>query len=1121
MPPAPAPDSKKVALTGYVGFDSITSQIERKLLKRGFAFNLMVVGRSGLGKSTLVNTLFASHLVDSKGLLKTNESGQPLQTTEIQSVSHIIEENGVRLTLTITDTPGYGDQVNNDKCWEPVVKYIKDQYSSYLRKELTPTRDRRITDSRVHAVLFFIAPTGHALTPLDINVMRRISEIANVIPVIAKSDSLTIEERAAFKKRIKEEIEFHGIKTYPYADVFVDEDEFGPSGTNGTVALNDEDRAERELLNAIRDVIPFAVVGSEKSVVVDGKAVRGRKTRWGVINVENEEHCEFVALRNFLTRTHMQDLLDVTAMVHYEQFRTKQLLALKEATRLVFGGDMKPRGTAASSSSLNYKSFEREHDQYRDARDARSSASAGGSNPRRHQKKPRSQSLDAASVSAPPVSAPFPVPGDAVMLAALHRLSLGPTPPAHNPEAADSFAMHFPPMATATPHANDLRISPAAPPHVSANAAKPAPAGGWKLVTDMTFSQILARSVAPKSTSTTQTAPFSYAAAGSNNSNSNTSLKSTPASVIPQTTISTNSRSKSPNKSKPKNVNVGTMTNISMGEFFGTGTLNPRIVSESIPSRASAAPAATPLYTENAGSPWKSASPPAPLIPLIQPNIATAAATSSPLTGASVPAVVAVSALPVANSQLNNFIILQQQYQQNLMKAAAEAAAAASLSAVPTEPFITGSSQGFRPKKLSAAAQPFVPSTFDTDSPRRSRDDMVDVGTPGVVTRKLNMQSRHSRKRNDTFDYYYSEDEDHERGTTIRDSEHPSRSSAARDVPVISAMISRHRDIDAMSITSEDSVEFVLNEEGMRSLPGFLQEAGGTASPAEPPASESARSLSARPKNDSAFVTNTEINAVFARHRSVSMDEMSVPPVLAQRSRVGGGIGEVGFASSLAIGLGGVRRNAAKAAPDEDSRMPHATLRGLLLERTGGARADLLTNHGQQQPQSHRRHTHTFQRKQSRGHMRRSLSIADVRRGGGSGVQVTSAFSGGAAETQTPSMTSSPGGSAASTFAVFAGSGSGRFEFSKRWNAGGSGEDSVCGTGQNNVVFGWTVGAPPARNTTIGGGNGIDSSAVLLARTASEPYLAKHRNPVTAAGVPDVLSDESNSTLQGTEMELA
>ncbi|KAJ3386181.1 cell division control protein [Entophlyctis sp. JEL0112] len=1107
MPPAPATDSKKVALTGYVGFDSITTQIERKLLKRGFAFNLMVVGRSGLGKSTLVNTLFASHLVDSKGLLKTNESGQPLQTTEIQSVSHIIEENGVRLKLTVTDTPGYGDQVNNDKCWEPVVKYIKEQYSSYLRKELTPTRDRRITDSRVHAVLFFIAPTGHALTPLDINVMRRISEIANVIPVIAKSDSLTIEERAAFKKRIKEEIDFHGIKTYPYADVFVDEDEFGAAGANGAVALNDEERAERQLLNAMRDFIPFAVVGSEKSVVVDGKAVRGRRTRWGVINVENEEHCEFVALRNFLTRTHLQDLIDVTAM-------------------------MKPRGLAASHCLAN-KSSEPERDRQRDARDARASASIAGGNPRRHQKKPRSQSLDAASlsvsVSAPADAAPFLVPADAAVTGALQKLSLGPTTAAVDPVAADSFAIHFPPMATTTPHANDLRIPPAVPPHLSANASKPAPApaNGWKLVKDMTFSQILARSVAPStSTSTTQTAPFSYAAVGASHSNNSSSLQSASASFIPHTAVFANSRA--PNKSKPKNVTVGTMTNVSMGEYFGTGTLNLRIVPESMPFSASVTPVTTPLYLENVGgSAWKSTSPPTPLTPLTQPNIAAAAAPNAP-TAASLPSAMTPTAvLPAAsllpNSQLNNFIILQQQYQQSLIQAAAEAAAAASLTAGPLVP---GSSQIFRQKKLSAAAQPFVPSTFDTDSPRRSRDDMVDVRTPGAVTRKLNMQSRHSRKRNDTFDYYYSEDEDHERGATMRDTEQLMGPLATNEAPnsMLTTDSRRHRDSDAMSIASEDSVEFVLNEEGTRSLPGFLQAADDTVSPTRPPPSVSARSLSARPKEGTAFKTHAESGpdgGVFARHRSVSMDEVSVPPVLAQRAR--GMIGGVGFAGPLAFRIT-VQRDTKKAGADEGLCMQHATLRGLLLDRAA-------TNQGQQQQQqqSHRRHTHTFQRKQSRNHMRRSLSITDVRRGGGGGggLQVapptSAASSGTTAEAQTPSMTSSPGGSAASTAAVFAGSGSGRFEFSKRWSTGANGKDSVYDVDagkEGDGTFGWSVGPPPTNSCSTMGGNASDGSGVVLARTASEPYLVKHRNPAAQA-VPGVMSAESNSTLQGIDMEIA
>src|SRR5271170_1548998 len=60
--------------------------------------------------------------------------------------------------------------------------------------------------------------------------------------------------------------------------------------------------------------------------------VRARTNKWGTINIENENHCEFVELRNFLTRTHLQDLIETTAQIHYESFRAKQLLALKESS---------------------------------------------------------------------------------------------------------------------------------------------------------------------------------------------------------------------------------------------------------------------------------------------------------------------------------------------------------------------------------------------------------------------------------------------------------------------------------------------------------------------------------------------------------------------------------------------------------------------------------------------------------------------------------------------------------------------------------------------------------------------------------------------------------------------
>jgi septin 3/9/12 len=153
-----------------------------------------------------------------------------------------------------------------------------------------------------------------SLKPIDIVVLKKLSDVVNVVPVIAKSDSLTLEERAAFKERIKEEFAFHNLRMFPYDN-------------------EEHDEEERSTNTQIKDLIPFAVVGSEKNIVVGGKSVRGRQNRWGVINVEDENHCEFVSLRNFLTRTHLQDLIETTSQIHYETFRAKQLLALKENTQ--------------------------------------------------------------------------------------------------------------------------------------------------------------------------------------------------------------------------------------------------------------------------------------------------------------------------------------------------------------------------------------------------------------------------------------------------------------------------------------------------------------------------------------------------------------------------------------------------------------------------------------------------------------------------------------------------------------------------------------------------------------------------------------------------------------------
>ncbi|AWP07401.1 Hypothetical protein SMAX5B_010345 [Scophthalmus maximus] len=242
----------------YVGFATLPNQVHRKSVKKGFDFTLMVAGESGMGKSTLVNSLFLTDLYKDRKLLNAEERIN--QTVEIIKHTVDIEEKGVKLKLTIVDTPGFGDAVNNNE-W---------------------------------------------LRPVDVEFMKALHEKVNIIPLIAKADCLTPNEIKKLKDRIREEIDKFGIKVYQFPE-----------------CDSDEDEEFKQLDKELKECTPFAVIGSNTVVEARGQRVRGRLYPWGIVEVENQSHCDFVKLRNMLIRSHMHDLKDVTCDVHYENYRAQ------------------------------------------------------------------------------------------------------------------------------------------------------------------------------------------------------------------------------------------------------------------------------------------------------------------------------------------------------------------------------------------------------------------------------------------------------------------------------------------------------------------------------------------------------------------------------------------------------------------------------------------------------------------------------------------------------------------------------------------------------------------------------------------------------------------------------
>jgi cell division control protein 12 len=71
-----------------------------------------------------------------------------------------LEEKNFKVNLTIIDTPGFGDYVNNYNSWMPVYEFLDDQHESFMAQEQQPIR-QGVIDLRVHACLYFVRPNGH------------------------------------------------------------------------------------------------------------------------------------------------------------------------------------------------------------------------------------------------------------------------------------------------------------------------------------------------------------------------------------------------------------------------------------------------------------------------------------------------------------------------------------------------------------------------------------------------------------------------------------------------------------------------------------------------------------------------------------------------------------------------------------------------------------------------------------------------------------------------------------------------------------------------------------------------------------------------------------------------
>ena len=160
-------------------------------------FNFFVAGQRNLGKTT-----FICSLLDNVHSLSYKRGDLPVErTTEIQCVDRftfVDAEFSTSLIVEAHDCPGYGGG-DSEQYHERVMRFLSGRLEDYAHVALSNDPKVQIQDPRMHLCLYFIP--SHRVSDVDESLIASIARLVNVVPVIAKADTMnSLERKVVFKE---------------------------------------------------------------------------------------------------------------------------------------------------------------------------------------------------------------------------------------------------------------------------------------------------------------------------------------------------------------------------------------------------------------------------------------------------------------------------------------------------------------------------------------------------------------------------------------------------------------------------------------------------------------------------------------------------------------------------------------------------------------------------------------------------------------------------------------------------------------------------------------------------------------------------------------------------------
>ncbi|WIA12746.1 hypothetical protein OEZ85_006381 [Tetradesmus obliquus] len=271
--------------------------------------NYMVLGESGLGKTTFINNLISSYAVSTPARIQDSNTTTLSQFQgDSESLRTVLEpmmvpECSRRVIISIQDMPGWGDDVNLTRYLRAVASFLLEQRIKDYEKldggcNFDPTTMCGQLPHSITACLYFLPP--HRTKKIDLVLMAAVSQLVPIIPVIAKADCMTDRELATYRNEVQGMLQspnkYTSGRNMPQLDVFTFQ--FSQAIIEGLAM-----RSLPLAVSCSRDVEPCDDPAFLQSMGLEGleKPVQPvRHYKWGAVYPLNRGHSDLIVLKRLL-----------------------------------------------------------------------------------------------------------------------------------------------------------------------------------------------------------------------------------------------------------------------------------------------------------------------------------------------------------------------------------------------------------------------------------------------------------------------------------------------------------------------------------------------------------------------------------------------------------------------------------------------------------------------------------------------------------------------------------------------------------------------------------------------------------------------------------------------------